>query len=203
MAFIPVPNTVLVELVYNQLGQVTENTLYFQGAAPWTVDDMVDLAEQIKAWWITELEAVVPNTIALTAVKVTDLSSQTAPGIIDVNGLPNYGGSVEPALPNHVTATVNFTTALRGRSFRGRNYIIQLNEGQVVGNTINPGPVEFWVASYMALPEYVISNGAEHVVVSRYANKQPRVTGVATPVTGYTMPNIVKSQRRRLPGYGQ
>lgn len=202
MAFIPVLSVVMAELVYNQLGQITENTLYFKSDEGWDVDAMEDLAEQLKNWWVTEFRPAVPNSISLTAVKVTDLSSQFAPGIVDVNGLPLAGLSATEALPNNVTAAITFYTALRGRSYRGRNYVVGLGENAVSGNTVQPGTVEFYVANYMALPEYVISNDAYHVVVSRQENNVPRVTGVATPVTGYAMENVIDSQRRRLPKRG-
>lgn len=202
MAFIPVPGVVLAELVFNQLGSITENTLYFHSAEGWDVDGMVDLAEQLKNWWTTRLRPGVPNSISLTAVKVTDLSSQNAPGIIDVNGLPLAGQSVSEALPNNVTAAISFVTALRGRSYRGRNYVIGMVDAMISGNTINPANVTLFQNAYAALATDIISNAAVHVVVSRYNNNAPRVTGVATPVTGYTMENVVDSQRRRLPKRG-
>lgn len=203
MAFIPVPNVVLVEMVYRQLDEVTENTLYFQGNANWTIEDMSDLAESMKAWWIDNLEFVVNQGVALTAVRVTDLSTQFSPGIEDVNGLPNSGLAPSPAMPNNVTVTTTFLTGLRGRSYRGRNYFIGLSEAQVVGNIVTAELQTAVLAAYNDLPTYAIANGAAHVVVSRYSAKQPRVTGVATLVTGYKMEPTIDSQRRRLPGRGQ
>lgn len=202
MAFIPVTDVVLAELVFNQLGETTENTLYFRSATGWDIDSMVDLAEQLKAWWTAERRPGVPNTISLVSVKVTDLTTQSSPGIIDVNGLPLAGQATAEALPNNVTASISFLTALRGRSFRGRNYVIGMTDLHVAGNVISPAFIEEITTAYEELGTYVISNDAEHVVVSRYADLQPRVTGVATAVTGYQMENIVDSQRRRLPKRG-
>jgi len=202
MAFVPVPNTVMVELVWNQQGEITENTLYFEGVAPPTATEMEDIAEQVVAWFAATYDDVVSTATSLTMVRVTDLTTQSSPGIEYVTGLPDAGANADAPLPNNVTATVKFLTALRGRSFRGRNYIVGMTESQVNGNLIDAANANAWTSRYANLATNIAALGFDHVVVSRISGGVERTTGLTTPVTGYTMDLVIDSQRRRLPGRG-
>lgn len=203
MAFIPVPDVAMVELVFRQDGQVCENTLYFQGAASWDATNLTTLAEEVRDWWIAGPRLDTSDTVGLTSVKATSLASQSAPGVEVTDLLPADGTEVSPPLPNNVTQAVTFVTALRGRSYRGRNYRVGLTEAMVVANQVDVGYTTSWVGFYQTLDTDVTVNSAQHVVVSRYENNVPRATGVATPVVSYKADRVIDSQRRRLPGRGQ
>lgn len=203
MAFIPVPGVVMAELVFNTPAGVMENTLYFTGAAAWTETLMNDLAEDLKVWWDTNMAINVSNTVSLTTIRVTDLSAQDAPGIEYVTGLPIAGDVADVMAPGNVTFTTTFITALRGRNYRGRNYFVGINPGQLSGIEVPATVVAEVTAAYGLLDTQVTANTAQHVVVSRYLNNAPRAAGVATPVTAYRTENTWDSQRRRLAGRGQ
>lgn len=202
MAFIPVPNTALAEVVVVWDGQICENTLYFLGAAAWDATTLTALGGELVAWWNTNIKSLVCTNTALSRVRLTSLESQSAPGIEYTTGLPITGTGATACMPNNVSAAIAFITALRGRSYRGRNYVIGLQEGQVVGNLLDASVAAAYVAAYAALDTAVTANSGQHVVVSRQLNNVPRVTGVATIVTAYSMERVIDSQRRRLPGRG-
>jgi hypothetical protein len=101
---------------------------------------------------------------------------------------------------------VSFRSALSGRSFRGRNYIPCLTNSQVTGNLIDVS----WQGDIInAYAELLFGGGAlpagwVWVVVSRFTNNLPRVTGIFSEVFSVLVTDtIVDSQRRRLPGRGK
>lgn len=204
MAFIPAPNTVMVELVYSSQGQITENTLYFYSGIQPTLQLMADLADIMADWWYNNMRPLVCNTTLLTAIKVTDLEQQYAPGIeVPVNP-PTPGALNLNQLPNNATFAVTFLTELRGRSFRGRNYINGLSEEDVQNNRVTIGWAGNVVNAYLAIIPALAETEWEWVVLSRYSGNQPRDIGVVTNVTGVKYADLViDSQRRRLPGRGK
>jgi hypothetical protein len=125
--------------------------------------------------------------------------------------VPAFGDLNDAPLPNNVTLTVSFRTANRGRSFRGRNYVVGLGETQVAGNTVAPSVITAFDGIYSQLLASPVAAIATWVVVSRFSGVDPvtkepipRVTGIATPITSVTVvDNVVDSQRRRLPKRGQ
>lgn len=203
MAFIPVPNTALVELVYQQSDQITENTLYFEGATPWDATSLTELAEEVRDWWIAGPRTDTSDSTALRVVRATSLESQSAPGVEIAITSGGLGAETSPALPNNVTQVTTFITALRGRAYRGRNYRVGMTENMTTGNTVDGTYTSSWNTMYVGLNTAVTANSAVHVVVSRQLNNVPRTTGVATPVVSYRTDDTVDSQRRRLPGRGQ
>lgn len=121
----------------------------------------------------------------------------------DATGLPlaGTGGSVQ--LPNNVTLCIKWTTENRGRSFRGRTYHVGLTESQVTDNEVVAVAMGQFTTAYGALLTDLATAGWPLVIASRYANNQPRITGVATLVTGFSIDPFIDSQRRRLPGRGR
>jgi hypothetical protein len=205
MAFIPVPNTAMVELFFTQDGQQLENTLYFQRGDTYDTTELTTLAEAIIDWWVGEMQSWTSNTVLLRSVKATSLESDSAPAVEVAPPTPQGGASASAALPNNVTIAVKFLTAFRGRWARGRNYIVGLTEPLVIGNELDAAQAAGIVASYNELlgTTYVPA-GYNWVVVSRQFNNVPRVTGFAAEVTGAALTDyVLDSQRRRLPGRGR
>lgn len=203
MAFIPVPNTAMVELFFTQDAQNMENTLYFQKGDPWTTLQLATLATEIITWWTANLASNTVMGVALRAVKATSLESDTAPAF-ELPATPGTGGTFSGvALPNNVTMAVKFLTDGRGRSARGRNYIVGIPDSEVTGNTISAAYRNSIVSAYNELRDSTVITSGEHVVVSRFTGGNPRTTGLAQEVTGVAITDaIVDSQRRRLPGRG-
>lgn len=205
MPFIPVPNTVMVELYYTQDAQQMENTLYFSRADTWDATEMTALADVINQWVITNISPLQNNTVAFRGCKVTDLTTATSGVVERLLAVSQNGGSAAAPLPNGTSLAIKFLTGGRGRSSRGRNYIVGLGEDQVNGNFVSPTVAQAYVAAYNLLNVPAnLPTGVFWVVVSRHLNKLPRTTGIAQDVTGAAITDtIIDSQRRRLPGRGR
>lgn len=203
MPFIPAENVVKLEAVLIYGGQYCENVYNYQLEVAPTAEIMEDLAAAFKASWNTNFKPAVPATCSLVMIRCTDLSSESGPAIEYTTGLPIVGTQGNPQLPNNVTFVVKWTTALRGRSYRGRTYHVGLAEDQVVGNSLGTGYDVTFGAIYADLISlFADVYPAQLVVLSRYHNNAPRSSCVATPVLSAYVDTTLDSQRRRLPGRG-
>lgn len=206
MPFIPTPNCVQADLVYDWNGQVCQNVLHYVKASPWLTTHMEELAENLKDIWDAQIKAVVSSTLLLSSIRVTDLSSETGAVINYSLGLPIAGTDVSPSLPNNCAIVITKRTLLRGRSYRGRLYHCGLTEANVVGNTVNSGVVSGLVTRYsnfISVPLTVAADEALLTVLSLVNGGVDRANGVATLVNNLTSDGVLDSQRRRLPGRGQ
>lgn len=204
MAFIPVANTAKIEAVYWNGNSYSENVFHFKASAALDEAALVDLAEDLHSWWTTSARGFMPPTLFLSKIIVSDLTSESAPAIEYTAGLPSPGTSSGTILPMNVTAAVKWTTGYRGRSYRGRTFMVGLIEENVTGDQI----ISAALANYKGVFEYLLNNTFSQVdgglaVVSRYHNNAPRSQGVATLITDVDIDPTIDSQRRRLLGRGQ
>lgn len=204
MPFIPVPGAALVEIRASLDSQEIENTLGFYRADEEVVPaNLLDLADSVEALWAANALPLLPNTYVMRSVVATSLESQFSYQVTSTNHAGDAGTSSFVAEPNNVSLTVQFKTALRGRSYRGRNYWPALTDGVVVNNEVTAAHVDAIVAVYTAFLG-VVAAGWTWVVISRFTNNAPRNEGVTVPVqTALVVDNIVDSQRRRLPKRGR
>lgn len=203
MAFIPVPNTAQANIRQTLAGEQIENTLYFRAPAAWSAGSLAALGAGLVTWWTTGPRAVLSDDLVLREVYCVDLSSANGPTHTETVVNDPGGPIAGEALPNNCALCVSFRTANRGRSFRGRNYVAGINEGDVTANLVTQVTADGILQGYQDLITYFSESGIDWVVVSRYANGQPRATGIATPVTAVTLVDrYIDSQRRRLPGRG-
>jgi hypothetical protein len=212
MPFVPVANAVGVEMRMTLDNQKIENTLYFFNPTGPDATNMTLLASELEGWWTNECAPLLPLDVALREIVITDLTTATSFQVTSALAAPVFGTVGSPALPNNVSMAVSFRTALRGRSFRGRNYIAALTEGSVVNNTVQPTQVADWIAAYAQLltDPGIAAAGYTWCVVTRFSGVDangdpiPRVAGGAQPVTAVVVTDTtVDSMRRRLPGRGQ
>lgn len=199
--FVPSPLVVEAELLYLLDGQQMENTLYFQLAATPTILTMAALASDLHAWWADQIAPQTTAALTLRGIKVTSLESETAPAF--ELPLAVTGAESSPPLPNNVTFVVKFLTGGRGRSSRGRNYIVGLMESQVTGNTVASSTRAAFVAAYNDLRDSGTMPNGTWGVYSRRHDLAWRTEGLFQEITGVAVTDdIVDSQRRRLPGRG-
>lgn len=205
MPFVPAANTLEARLRFVLDGQIAENVIYFQGSAGVTPALATTLGGALVTWWNTRFKADSGNLMALLEVYMTDLSFATSFTVSYVTGLPSTGTSASPTLPNNVAMCVTFRTGNRGRSGRGRNYVMGLTETDVTGNTISAGRASNAAAAYTALiGAGTFVAGLQWVVVSRFTGGAPRGAALVQPITtALLVNNVVDSQRRRLPGRGR
>lgn len=203
MAFIPTPNAVRASLEFLFGGQVVVLTLGWHKATGWDAAGMEDLGDALVDWMDAALKFHMANDVSLESINVLDLEDAAGPSINVSAGLPITGTNANLPAPNNVAAVVSFLTDLRGRSYRGRNYVPGIPEPSWQDSTaITTAAAAALAAAYADLEDVATATGAEHVVVSKFHNNAPRVAGVATPVTAYRVDTKLDSQRRRLSGRG-
>jgi len=203
MAFVPVPNTIAVDVIYELSGQRVENTLYFEKPGGWDAAAITTFLENLRDIIATGLLPLLHTSLQLVQLVGTLLDAVESISIVSLVSPPLGGGVSGTQLPNNVTYTVQFKTALRGRSFRGRNYVPGIPQTGISANnidaTLRTGLLDF----YDTVRELALDNTCLWVVVSRVADGVERTTGVTTPITGpATADSFLDSQRRRLPGRG-
>jgi len=210
MPFVPVTNCVEFEMRMLWDGQKVENTLYFgRGFAP-TAAQMLAMATLLANWWGTDYANFVAASVDLVEVYATDLTSVSGPTVSYVPPSTISGSLALEAEPNNVSLCVSFRTGSRGRSFRGRNYVVGLTEPALVLSTVQPSTVTAILAAYNQLLSIGTGTGWTWDVVSRYSGVDPttgkpipRAAGIRTPITSVVVVDpVVDSQRRRLPGRG-
>lgn len=203
MAFQPVTNTVQVELLWTYQGQECENTLYFQRNSEWDEATMTAFGGAVLASAIATLLPGGPNSAVLRGVRVTDLTTDFAPSVEVPLTPPQGGSSSVQAAPNNVTLAITFRTSARGRTARGRNYIVGIQEDEVGNNIVSPSAINRWLAFYDELVSAPFQAVATWVVVSRWSNKVKRTLGLPRPIVSYgPTDDVVDSMRKRLPGRG-
>lgn len=210
MASVPVANTAEAEVRMLLDAQHVENTLYFEYGAPPDASQLLSLGNGLISWWTTNMAPLTPASTVLSEVVCTDLTTPTGPQATAVPLASTPGTMGTTVLPSNDSFTISFRTALRGRSYRGRNYIVGLGASQVAGNNMVLGYADAFVTAYEALFALATAEGCTWVVVSRYSGVDPvtkkpipRAAGVVTPITTVLYVDlVVDSQRRRLPGRG-
>lgn len=209
MPYVPVPGTVLCEIVQQLDSQLFENTVYFHKAGAWATPDMVALADSLITWWTDQYRLPISSAVQLMSVDVTDLTTATSGAISQAPTIGTFGSDSRTSSPANVAPCISFHTAKRGRSFRGRNYITGICEADITINTVIGSVISALTVSFNELLDVGITNGAEWVVVSRFSGVEPgtgkpipRAEGISTPILSASFTdNIVDSQRGRLPNH--
>jgi hypothetical protein len=192
-------------------GQKIENTLYFNKIGGFTLADAVSLGGDLLTWWASLYSVPLSTNISLREIYITDLSSATGFTTTQPAPVPAPTGDINTeSMPNAVALAVSFRTALRGRSFRGRNYVSGITIDGVIINTVTSTVLASIVAAYEGLFTIASAAGLTWVVVSRFSGVDslgkpiPRTSGIATEIQAVLIVDAtVDSQRRRAPGRGQ
>lgn len=199
MDYIPIDATAKVEVVVSNQGEICENVFHVKNITQFSSAQLLTLATTFHTWWVDEIQSLVGSTTILQRVDATDLHIQSGTKRTYGEGSPVAGTKSGNLMPNNVTVAIKWVTDSRGRSYRGRTYHIGLQEDQVAGNLVSTAHLAELEAAYAQLLAVVNVNPFTLVVASRFANKQPRTSGIVTPITGLSINQTVDTQRRRLP----
>lgn len=203
MAFIPVPNTAAVVVAYTYAQQRMINTYHIEGGSPWDLGGLTLLATTVRDWFVNFLLPRLSSDGVYLEAIATSLESVSAPQFTLSEPAPLPGGTLTAVLPGGTALVVSWRTALRGRSFRGRSYVSMLPQSALAQGRFTTAYLTLMTTSFEQLPLDIAAQGWELVVVSKFTAGAPRVTGVTTPVTGFSIDNDPDSQRRRNPGRGE
>lgn len=201
--FIPATNTARVDMIYSTAGGIAENVYHVRFPANPGPADLTDLAALFADWEADEARNNRSSSIALSLIKVKDLTTVESEGIEYAIGLPLPGVLASPVMPNSVTAAVKWTTGFTGRSRRGRTFIIGLSEAQCIGDQLASGDRTALRNNYQALLDRIGTAGQELVVVSYCNNGAWRAAAQVTPILACSLEGTLDVQRRRLLGRGQ
>lgn len=203
MAFIPIPNTARVTLEYSFNGQLVVNVYWASKTTPLTTVDLGNILTTFQNWRTVQLRQRHHTSCLLNRLVAVDQTTQFSPSAEIVLITPEPGLLGGTPSPGNVTVATTLLTALRGRAFRGRSFLLGVSEAEVDGNEYNAAGAAALTASYVQLIADLSAVGYSLAVGSRQLNGVPRITGVATPVTGAITEIFMDSQRRRLTNRGQ
>lgn len=174
------------------------NTLWFTKNG-FTTTDMQELADDLHDWFGTNVMPEFNDIWYLKKVTVYDMRSSGAPLRLDAKTEVQGGVTGSPASVN-AAAVITFYTDLRGRSFRGRNYLAGFDEADQGSDTItNATRLTNLETAYGLLISAPPGTGWTWKVASRYANGAERPQILATVVESVDIRNNkLGSQRRRV-----
>lgn len=204
MAFIPVPGAAagaVIMVCENQFMQCeVDMTIETESA-----ENVAAASEALYNAWNTHIMPQLSSGVALQSTVVFGLSDLITPVGVTFPPTLSSGGVSSPTLPNNVALCITKYTAFRGKSFRGRFYLPGIPDNARNGaNQISDAYRGNLQTALNGMLAELISAGYPPAVVSRYANKAPRTTGIATHIVSWGPRDLVlDSQRRRLPGRGQ
>lgn len=204
MPFIPVVDTLKVVMNFSINSQQVINIFNFKYNSPPGLTERSALATAMHTFWTNQLKPQLTADIGLERIDVIDLNSASAPSTTLIIAPREVGTlSATVGTPSGMALVVTHRTALRGRNFRGRTYLAGHSGNALTSpttyNLTNIGNIltaMAWLLNAVNTAAGIIS------VVSRQLNNAPRGTGITTPITGFSMDNLLDSQRRRLQGRG-
>lgn len=204
MASVPVANTAAVHVRGATDGQFTENILFYEFGSAITDGDLTALVQAVAAVVLSDWVPLLSGEWVGREVYGRDLTSgsgieATDTSIFGVAGTASGGG-----LPNNATIALARKSGLAGRSFRGRVFWQALaTSQQSTANTLNSAVGLDIIDALNAADAAAVLLDWTPVIVSLFSGGSPRVAGVTTPITSWSLTNLVlDSRQRRLPGRG-
>jgi hypothetical protein len=210
MPFVPVPNVAQLTMEGVVDRQQTINDIYFEiSGGGITPINLKALCDAVHVWFTGQLAPLLSENWQTVRTRARDLT--TALSFIAESGGTAVGGVAVEAAPNNVAACIKLSSAVAGRSFRGRNYVPAIPNSLVTLNTMDPAFITDVETAYNGLVGAgTFLAGWQLVVVSRFTGggpgtpSVPRTSGLATPVALASFVNpFVKSMRSREVGHGK
>jgi hypothetical protein len=182
MAFIPIPNTVLVRLyLKTAVAELKASVSVFFSKAGFTVSDMEDLLDHLASNFVTDLMDPLCddyNAYLLEAYDMTAVDGYKVTKAIDIDG---GSATLETPVSPALSCVVTFRGNKRGKWNSGRNFVAGLWEGDVDQVDIGSTTTAAIISAYQSLIDDP-PTGWQWVIASRYFQKAPRAVGVTTPV---------------------
>lgn len=205
MPFVAAPNIVMVEVRATKAGQKIENRFTIDALTAVTPAVVADVTNVVSNWAQATYFDSLPEQVQLVETVGTDLSVHEGAQHTIVPEGTVIGALTGPSMPNEVTLCVSLRSDARGRSARGRAFVLGLSRQGVVENNVNTGYANDFVNAFTALKTAITTEGWAWVVVSYRTNNAPRPGGpVYFPITSVVVVDlVVDSMRRRKPGVGQ
>lgn len=203
-SFIASPGGAQMTIMYTlSTGDIAENVLHLhhKDGTAWSASQLTSAGSAIATSWATNVAPQTRSDVTLQNIRVTDLSSNTGPSILETFG--SGGTKTGSDLPAGVTLALKLSTAMRGRSYRGRIYFVGLANVMASQDKVDTTYANAIVNAWRAVMADInaITN-VELAVLSYCNNKAWRPNGVLTPVTSIDLVDTnVDYQRRRSTGH--
>jgi hypothetical protein len=204
MPFVPAPQIVKVETRALFNGQHVENSFEFDALETVTQAIVDEITNFVSVWAQAEYWPLLPTIVQLLEVVGTDMSDENGFTHTIVPSGTVVGGRGGDCMPNETSFCVSLRSSSRGRSARGRKFVLGILKDDTINNDlIGSMPADF-VGAFQALIDTMTTEGRPLVIVSRISGGAPRVGGpVYFPVvTAVAVDNTLDSQRKRKPGNG-
>jgi len=205
MPFIPAVDCVKVVLHLRWNSQQVKNTLWFKNTpgGSYTNAQRVSLIANLAAWWTNFLRIDLSNELSLTAIEAINQENANAPSTLSVLSPAVPGSFSGASVSLNVAITASLRSNLRGRSYRGRNYVPGLLQTNMIDRgTFAVGMCSNIAASYAKLFDPAAFPADIAVIASHFTNKLPRLVATLTPITAIIVETLADSMRRRLIGRG-
>jgi len=204
MPFVAAPNIVMAEVRALLDGQKIENRLMVNANAPVTPTILDSIAVLVNDWAQATYFDVLPLQVSLTEVVTTDLTTATGGQHSIAPTGPFVGAYTGGSMPNETSFCVSLRSASRGRSARGRAFVLAVPRDQVGGNYVTAPWAASAVAAFQTLIDDLHTAGFDLTVVSYIADNAPRVGGPVyfTIVTALAVDLTLDSMKSRKPGVG-
>jgi len=205
MPNVPVANTVMIEWRQTLFGQQVENRLHIDNFTPPTEAGLMAFAVAAWNWWQNTYSVDIVEDVNLREVVATDLSSANSSQAVYAPSTTVNGQYAGDPLPNETSFCVSLHSAFRGRSARGRWFVVGLAVGQRSdANTLDATVAGNFVTSLQTYINAVATGTPRVIIVSYRTNNAPRVGGpVKFVVESAAITDLIlDSQRRRKPGFG-
>jgi hypothetical protein len=195
MAVVTIPSCWSVALIYQyeQSKLRAENTLGILDGGAHTIERAAVVAKTVTDWWQGNLKPLQSPDVSLIQTYVLDISSATGISLEYVEGLPLPGSGTGAAAPSPSAPIVTFRALGRGRSYRGRNYIVgsrSAHDYSDDGTFTDPDAANAYTIAYQALGSALDAEDMKHAILSRKLVK-------GLEVVSYEVRTYVGTQRRR------
>lgn len=204
---IPIPNGVMVELIYLIGTNRVENVYHVTRGTPATLAELQALWGTFRTWEDGTAKASRGGQASLIHIVCTALDSANAP-IYEAAVIPPIVGSiVSTAMPDVVSVAIKHTSGQQGRSQRGRTYWIGLTQASIAGGGfILQAAATAFQGVYNTLRTQLAIAGWQFCVASKYSGVSvingyrrpiPRDVGILTPITASSCETSIDTQRHR------
>ena len=220
--FVPCADAAQISMGFAQAdGSFAENTYWVKRSIAWDNTSLLAMCAAFKTWWTTgdgthKQQAQMCTNYSLIQIAARDFTTQHSGSVVYQTGLPLAGTSAGTSVEQGLTFSVTARTGLAGKSYRGRTFLIGLNQSDLSNqqeNLVGSGNASGYVSALNALITAVPAADTDSilVVMSRYyqpggpgTDSVPRAAGIPTPILNFGFHDLLLDfQRRRAPAHGR
>lgn len=202
MAFVEIPNGVLVEVRWTCEGSKCENTFCVDMLETPSIGNMASLGTVVLGWVNDTYLPMLSENIFCTEVLLTDATLEE--GLQQTIPVGVAGSVATEQMANEMSFCVSLRTGSRGRSKRGRWFMPPpLLTDRAGPNNVSTTYLNAAVAALQTLMDAIDTAGFAMSVASRQIDGVKLTVAVVTRyIAAIAVDSLLDSQRQRKPGNG-